>query len=314
MAITYINKTFPSSEGHCEITYAKWADDAAQPRGLLVIAHGMAEYIDRYDAFARFMAENGFAVYGEDHLGHGKTCPQGTKDEYRLRGHFGKKDGRYNLVEDMRKLCMIAREDYPGIPLILMGHSMGSFIARLFTMRYSKELDGAIFMGTAGTNPAAGPGTFLVNCIGSFKGETYYSPFIEKLLGSASNLPGAKTPFDWLNRIDAEVQNYINDKDCGFPFTISGYRELLKMMQEINAKGWAEGIRNELPILVISGEGDPIGAMGKGIREVCDALKAGGQTDVAIKLYPEARHEILLEQNKDEVFADIFDWSKKITS
>jgi alpha-beta hydrolase superfamily lysophospholipase len=304
MAIQSENKTFRSSEKNTDIVYTRWFDGGVKPKALLLIAHGMAEHVGRYDDFARFMVKKGYAVYGNDHLGHGKTAR--PED----RGWFGEKDGRLNVVEDMRTLLRTARGDFPGLKVLLLGHSMGSFIARLFCMRYSAEIDGAIFMGTSGRNPLSGFGVFLANLIALFRGERYVSPLYAKLTtGSYSaKYKHPKTGSDWLSTDEAEVRKFINDERCGFFFTISGYRELCKMLIEINRRGWAAGIRKDLPVLLISGTEDPVGAFGAGVREVYRRLKDAGIGNLTLTLYEGMRHEVLNEKDKQRVYNDLLVW------
>ncbi|MDR3284247.1 MAG: lysophospholipase [Treponema sp.] len=312
MSVKKENGTFVSSEKNTVIVYTRWYDDTASPKALLVIAHGMSEYIDRYDNFARFMVANGYAVYGNDHLGHGKTVVK-LED----RGYFAESDGRLHVMNDMRTLCGIAKKNFPGVKVVLMGHSMGSFIARLFCMNYSKEIDAAIFMGTSGKNPLSALALFLANVIARFKGEKHISPFYTKLVSGTNNqaYKNSKTGFDWLNTDEGEIKKYMSDELCGFPFTISGYRELAKMLIDINEPCWAANIKADLPVLVISGEGDPVGAFGKGVRETCQGLQDAGITDVTLKLYPGLRHEILNEPDKAQVYKDLLVWcdSKTVT-
>jgi len=161
MAVNKEQGKFISSDESTDIVYTKWTGNE-KPKAIFLIAHGMAEYIGRYDDFARFMARNGYAVYGNDHLGHGLTASDDSK-----LGFFADKDGRYLLVEDIKKLCGEAKRDYPDTPVILLGHSMGSFVARMFCQKYSDEIDAAIFMGTSGRNPAAGSaGGFFIRVFG----------------------------------------------------------------------------------------------------------------------------------------------------
>jgi Lysophospholipase len=176
MAIKVEYKDFLSSQKATNIVYTRWIDDKQKPRAILLIAHGMAEYIGRYDDFARYMVTKGYAVYGNDHLGHGKTAGQPES-----AGYFAPKDGRYHVVDDMRSLCQTARADFAGLPVVLLGHSMGSFVTRVFCARYSKDIDAAIIMGTSGRNPAAGAGIALVNIISLFKGEKHRSAFVDKI-------------------------------------------------------------------------------------------------------------------------------------
>ena len=307
MAIKMENKTFPSSDKSTGIVYTRWFDDGVKPKAILLIAHGMAEHVGRYDDFARFMVERGYAVYGNDHLGHGKTA----KPED--RGWFGEKDGRRNVVEDIRTLLRTAKGDFPGVRVLLLGHSMGSFLSRLFCMSYSAEIDGAIFMGTSGRNPLSGLGVLLANLLALFRGGRHRSPFFAKLSTGSYNarFRPSRTESDWLSTDEAEVQKVINDELCGFLFTVSGYRELCKMLVEINRKGWAAGIRKDLPVLLISGEEDPVGAFGAGVREVYRGLKAAGLGDLT--LYPGMRHEVLNEKDKQRAYDDLLAWCDERT-
>jgi alpha-beta hydrolase superfamily lysophospholipase len=307
MSVVCENGTFRSSEGNHDIVYTKWGDSYKKPRALFLIAHGMAEYIARYDHFASFMVENGYAVYGNDHLGHGKSAPNAED-----RGYFGAKDGRFYVVEDMLKLLAIAKKEHPGVPSIFLGHSMGSFVARLFCMKHSQEIDAAIFMGTSGPNKLTGTALPLLNCIALFLGERHYSPFFGKLTLGSNNkaIKKPKTGFDWLNTDEAEVQKYIADDLCGFTFTLSGYREICNMVMDINAKGWADGIRKDLPILLTSGREDPVGGLGEGVDAVYYALLDAGMERLEVNTYNGMRHEILNETQKETVYADILEWCK----
>jgi alpha-beta hydrolase superfamily lysophospholipase len=311
MSITYSNSTFLSSEGHTRIVYARWLNESEAPRLIFVIAHGMAEYIDRYDDFARFLAGKGFVVYGNDHLGHGKTSPRAED-----RGYFAETNGRYCLRDDMQKLVAIARKenekprDQPELPLVFMGHSMGSFIARFYCMSYSKDIDAAIFMGTSMRNPLGGIGAFLAGAGCILFGKKHHSPFFEKIVSGAyaAQIPQAKTPKDWLNSDEAEVAAYLADKNAGFMFTMEGYRELITMLNEINVKGWTSHIRKDLPILVTSGSDDPVGSKSKGVHRVYEDLRNAGIKDVTLKIYPGMRHEILHEPKHAEVYQNILTW------
>lgn len=309
MAVVKVRNQFLSSNKQTNIIYTKWFDDENKPKTILLIAHGMAEHIDRYDDFARYLVRHGYAVYGNDHLGHGKTVSNAGD-----LGYFDEKDGRYFVVDDMKSLCFIARAEYPGIPVILLGHSMGSLIARLFCMKYSNDIDAAIFMGTSGKNPATKAGIFLVNVISLLKGEHYASTFIDNMAFGGNNkkveTPASK--FDWLSHDKSVVQLYLDDEKCGYLFTLSGMRELFQMLGETTKKGWADHIRKELPILVISGSEDPVGNYGKGVQETFETLRGAGIENLAILLYDGMRHEVLNEIGKENVYEDILGWCDSV--
>jgi alpha-beta hydrolase superfamily lysophospholipase len=236
-------------------------------------------------------------------LGHGKSAPEAGQ-----RGFFAEKDGRLRILEDMHQLFLLGKEAYPKVPHFLMGHSMGSFLSRLYCARYRDDFDGAIFMGTAGPNPMAGMGLSLARLINAFKGKRGVSKLITNLIASQNNYPDSRTAFDWLNSDPREVDIYMADKDCGFPFTNSAYCELLQMMMDINKAATPAAYRQDLPILLISGEADTVGAMGRGVRQVHELFKAQGLSQVELKLYPGLRHEILKEPSREAVYADIHRW------
>lgn len=305
MAVKVTSGTYASKDGKNTIVYTKWADDAAAPKAVLQLVHGMAEYIDRYDAFARYMVSCGYAVYGNDHLGHGRTAASAED-----LGYFAKKDGWKLLVEDVHTLTGIAKSENPGCKLVLLGHSMGSMVVRSYAQSYSADIDALIVMGTSGKNPASGAGRALVNIISLFKGERFRSNFMNNLGFGAycKAIENPRTPFDWLSVNEANVDKYIKDDKCGFVFTLSGFRDLFGLLDSISSKSWGDGIRKELPILLVSGEQDPVGSYGKGVREVYDHLRAQGLADVTLKLYPGLRHEILNEDSRQEVYKDLADW------
>lgn len=298
---------FPSSAQGREIVYTRWINGKNKPAFILLIAHGMAEYIGRYNGFARFIAQHGGAVYGNDHLAHGATA--GNLDN---AGHL-EKDWRHYLVEDMRALGDVARKEFPGLPVILLGHSMGSFVARAFCGRYPQEIDGAIIMGTSGRNPASAAGIALVNLLTLFKGKRHRSAFIDHMAfgGYTKKYTNPKTAFDWLNNDEAAVQAYIDDPYCGYLFTLSGYRELFKLLAEATGKGWTRGVRVDLPILIVSGAEDPVGGFGDGVRQTFEDLHAAGLERLAIILYDGMRHEILNEPGRQDVYDDILEWCRE---
>lgn len=308
MPIDVKSGKFLSADGKTDVSYKAWRNSEKAPLAILQITHGMAEYIMRYDDFARYMVKNGFVVFGNDHLGHGDTA---KTDEQ--MGFFAEKNGYSILAEDVHTLTGIAKKQYPTLPIILLGHSMGSFVARLYASRFSRDINGAIFMGTSGANPVGGIGIFLVNVISLFKGERHKSPFIDNLAFGSYNkkYDDVKTPFDWLSTERSNVTKYINDPKCGYLFTLSGYRDLMKVLGAVSKKSWAEKIRNDLPMLVISGSEDPVGDFSKGPKEVFDKLKESGKENVELKLVEGKRHEILNEDNKADTYAFLLDWCKK---
>jgi len=283
-----------------------WVPEA--PRAAIQIAHGMAEHGRRYADFAGAMAREGIAVYVADHAGHGKTV---ASDKY---GFFYAQNGWRQAVDDMHAVRASVTERHPGVPLVLLGHSMGSLMARSYITRYGEGLSGVILSGTGGPNPLLPVGKLLA-AVEKRRLPAYQpSQLINKLVFGAYSKPFAptRTPFDWLSRDAAQVDAYMADPACGFAFTATGYQDVFAGLSEIQAKGWAARVPADLPVLIISGERDPVGGMGKGVRWVEKALRDAGVGDVTCTLYPEARHELLNETNRDEVYADLLDWVSRV--
>lgn len=301
---------FPSVSGLCDIHAASFLpEDKDSVKAVIQIAHGMAEHLERYEAFADVLCGNGFAVYISDHLGHGAS----VKNDEEL-GYFGEKNGWLNFVGDCRKLMEIAKSEFPGKPYIFFGHSMGSFVSRAFSAKYANELAGAVFCGTAGPNPAAGAGIVIANLIAKVKGSHYRSKLIDKIaFGSYNKKTRGRTAFDWLSRDDFQVDKYIADKYCGFLFTTYGYRDMFSLLSSVSSKEWFEGFSKELPVLFLAGGEDPVGAYGEGVKKVHDMLAEAGKKNMTVKIYDGARHEILNEAACfDTVCADMVEWAKGI--
>ncbi len=291
--MSYVKKefTFKSVSGLADIHCASYKPENCEVKAVLQIAHGMAEHLERYEAFADVLCENGIAVYTNDHLGHGSSVS--AKSEL---GYFGEKDGWKHFVEDCHELTKIAKAENPGKPYIFFGHSMGSFVARAYCIKYADEINGVVYCGTAGPNPAAGAGKVVANLIIKLKGDHYKSKLIDKMaFGTYNSKFEKRTAFDWLSRDNFQVDKYVADEFCGFLFTAAGYRDLFSLLAYVSSKEWFEGLSKELPVLIISGAMDPVSNYSKGIDQVCDGLKAAGKTNVKKILYSDARHEILNE-------------------
>jgi len=280
------------------------ATDKSKIRAIFQIAHGMAEHGDRYDDFAIYLAEQGFAVYIIDHAGHGKSC---SPDDW---GYFGERDGWSGVVSDSKLLTDIARNENPGLPVILFGHSMGSFIARIYAERYGTDLAGAIFCGTSGANPVAGIGIAFAGLIAKLRGSHYRSPLLDTMAFGAYNkrIENVRTKFDWLSVNYENVDTYMADQACGFLFTAAGFKDVSTLLSKANSPQWYNNLPKELPILLIAGEEDPVGLYGKGVRQVEQLLRERGQINVECKLYSGLRHEIHNEDCKQNVYADVLAW------
>ena len=300
--------SFSSSEGSQTISYARWVgSDAIQ--GIMLIAHGMAEYIDRYDAFAEFFTERGWAVYGNDHLGHGMSAL--TEQDL---GYFADKGGADLVVRDIYTLYETALKEFPGRPVVLLGHSMGSFVARVFCNEYPDALNGAIFMGSGGRNPALAPGRAIAGIAKFILGGHSRSRFIDSLAFGAYNkkYENPKTTFDWLNTDGDKVMQYMDDPLCGYLFTLSGFCDLFTLTSRATRKGWTSNIPVDLPVLIVSGSEDPVGNFGKGVREIYSDLHQRGVTSLSMILYDGMRHEILNEPDCQRVRDDILEWCDQI--
>ena len=296
--------TFLSTDGKTQLHGMRWEPEGRSVRAVLQICHGVAEHIARYDAFARYLNELGIAVVGHDHLGHGGSLPEGGTPVY-----FGEGNTWHTVVDDIYVLHQRIRLWYPDVPLCIMGHSMGSFIARNYTAKYN-DVQAAIFCGTSGKNPAAPIAIKLASFVGKSRGSRHKSEFINNLAFGNYNkkFDNVKTEFDWLTRDENEVQKYIDDKYCGFLFSAAGYKDLFSVLNSVSGKDWYEQLSTDIPVLVVSGSMDPVGDYSKGVTQVAEDLKATGH-DVTLKLFDGDRHEILNETNRDEVEDYIAAWA-----
>ena len=298
MEILQKEKRFPSAAGNCEIRCRYWIPE--EIRGAVQLTHGMAEHIDRYQEFAMFLARNGFLVYGHDQAGHGKSIPKEG-----IPGFFREADGWSALVEDMRRFFLQVKEGYPAIPFVLFGHSMGSFLARTYASRYPDDFDAFVFCGTAGRKPILWTDRLAVNReIRKTGGKTPSEKLAKRMFGGFNNrIRSPRTPFDWLSANERNVDAYVEDPLCGFPFTACAVRDLLDGLGEISGREWPGKVPAK-PILLVAGQEDPVGRYGKGPERVCSALEKTGHT-VDLKLYPGMRHEILQEDGREDVYRDV---------
>lgn len=276
------------------------------PKAVIQIVHGMAEHIDRYDDFARYLVSRGFVVCAEDHVGHGGTAT--GPDDY---GHIPLKGGKRIVIGDVHALHRMVARTFPDVPYVMYGHSMGSFITRAYIARYGNELSACVLSGT-GNVPAAMSkfGNGLARFLASISGETHRSKFIDNMGAGAygKKIPNARTPLDWLSTDESVVDAYIADDKCGFMFTVGGYATLLDLTAEVVTPECAEKVPPELPVLLVAGDGDPVGDMGKGVKAAAQLLRDAGVQTVDCKIYAGMRHEIHNEKGKDEVYNDVATW------
>lgn len=288
-----------SATGLCKLNVMIWKPEGA-PEAVMQIVHGMAEHIDRYDEMAKYLASEGILVVGADIASHGKS-----REESGTKGYFGEENGWTALVEDIRSIYRAVKKEYPSIPYVLFGHSMGSFLARTYASRCGEDMDGFIFCGTAGKNSAIPIAKLIAKSEIKKHGSKAPSERLNDISFGTYNkaFRPNRTDFDWLSKNTENVDRYVADDECGYVFTAAAFRDLFDGLTEINAREWPSRVPNK-PILVIAGENDPVGSMGKGPKRVAAALSETGH-DVIFKLYDDMRHEICNETGKEAVWKDI---------
>lgn len=302
---TFKDFYFNSSTGKNKI-HARMCVPDAEPRAIVQIIHGIAEYIDRYDEFMSFLADNGIIAVGTDHLGHGKSI-----ESEEQTGFFAYDNGWDYAVRDEEVLRLAVHENYPELPIIVFGHSMGSFMARTLLIRYPDAFNAAIISGTGNQGAAlVNGGLFMGNLVTGLKGAHHYSKFLNNLaFGSYNKIyDNPKTEYDWLSRDEANVQKYIDDPLCGFIPSCSLFRDMMAGVKFITNKKNLTAMNKDMPVYFMSGDMDPVGECGKGVQKAYNNFLEAGMKDVSIKLYPGGRHEMLNEINKDEVYTDILAW------
>ena len=278
---------------------------AARPRGIIVIAHGMAEHASRYARFAASAVEEGYAVLAGDHRGHGATAAPGGF------GFVAEQDGWDTVVADMSTVMDAARRAWPDVPVFLMGHSWGSFLARDLAARRGGDLAGLILLGTgSGVGALTRPATAICAGESRLRGPRHPSRLLNALAFGPYQRHFApnRTEADWISRDAKEVDRYVADPWCGFVCTSSFFRDLVAGQGAVNTASHAAAVPAELPMLLASGDRDPVGAMGRGVQRAATLYRRAGVREVSVLLYPGGRHELLNETNRDQVTGDILTW------
>ncbi|MBQ1311332.1 MAG: alpha/beta hydrolase [Blautia sp.] len=295
---------YPSADGRTKIHAIRW-DPEQKPAGIVQIIHGMIEFIDRYDAFAKYLAEHGFLAVGEDHLGHGESV---VSDAY--HGYFGK-DGNAWMIKDIHHLREMMQEEFPDTPYLILGHSMGSFLALQYITeedaRFAEGLGGAAILGTGWQPPAAlAAGKLLAKAMGTDKVGTA-SPLLEKIaMGSyLKRIPHPRTVSDWLTKDTEIVDQFRKNPWNTFHFTPNAFYHMFSGMQKAHDLRRMKKLPEGLPLLFASGEEDPVGGWGKGVRKAFRVYAENTKCKVDLLLYPGCRHEILNETERKEVFRDL---------
>lgn len=298
---SYEESTFLSTTGD-KLSKLIWRPDGT-PKGVVQLAHGMAEHILRYNGMAQALNDAGFAVVGNNHLGHGETAV--------IQGYFAKKGGWDVLLNDMHKVRQDTEKEYPGLPYFLLGHSAGSFLVRCYLFEHSQGLRGTVLTGTGSfSRTEIRLGLLLSRILILWGMGRRPAILVDTLAFSANNKPflPAQTPFDWLSRDQEQVQAYAHDPMCGFPFTAKGYHDMFTGMKRMADLNSMKAMDKGLAVLFLSGSRDPVGKNGAGMQRVADAFRDAGMKDITVKLYPEARHEVFNEVNRQEVYDDLLSW------
>ena len=297
--------TFLSADGKTPIHAVEWLPDGPV-RAVLQISHGVAEYILRYEPFAAYLTERGFAVVGHDHLGHGASVAEGAP-----RLYFGPKGSWDWVVEDLYTRRCLAGKRFPGVPYFLLGHSMGSFLARTYLIRYPGTVKAAILMGTGWQSGATLTGGLALAGALKRKNPAATNDMVTSLAFGAYNktFKPNRTAYDWLSVDEENVDAYIADPLCGHDATVGLFYEMLKGIRFNQRFSHLDKMDGKIPILLISGQDDPVGGMGSGVRQTYNEFKRSGVTDCTLKLYPGLRHELLNEKaQRPMIYQDIWNW------
>lgn len=296
---------FKSSNGVNNVACYLYVPAQTAPKAVVQISHGMCEYLARYEDFISFLCGRGFIVCGNDHIGHGASV--NTPDEL---GFFAENNGWRCLVKDVVTLSRCIQERYPDLPYFLLGHSMGSLIARTVIAKYSEIYDGALILGTLSLDFGADACLAMVEATAKLKGSHYRSKMLDKMMFGMSNIKieEPQTEYDWICTDMDVVTRYAEDPNCTFIFTARAMYDLIMLVKYVSKRDWAEKISTNLPVYIAGGAEDPVGRYGKCLKEIFERLLKADMTDVELKIYEGMRHEILNEVNKAEVYDDILGW------
>lgn len=290
--------------GAGKIHACRWMPEG-EPKGILQIVHGIAEFKERYEIFAQYLNTLGYIVVAEDHMGHGQSIALGS-----IQGYF--RGGWFCGVEDTYRLLKDTMTEFPNLPYILFGHSMGSFMARTILAKYPDSgIAGAIICGTGWQPHFALPALIkIVEGICKKNGEDNPSQQLQDMIfgGYNKKIPNPRTPSDWLTRDNKVVDDYVAHPLCGFVPACGLLRDMMKGIYYVQQPENLANMKKHLPVLFIAGTEDPVGPYGKGVEKAAKAFRKAGMVNVSLILYPDCRHEILNEQNKEEIFDDIRNW------
>lgn len=305
MNIKCTQNIYKSANSVSNVTYYILVPEEVEIRGIVQISHGMCEYFSRYTTFAKYLCSLGFIVCGNDHIGHGASVSRPSE-----LGFFAARDGWKYLVDDVKQLTDLMQRRYPQLPYFLLGHSMGSLVARLYLTDYGEKLAGCILTGTVGPNAAAISAAHLADSIARTRGMTYRSGFLSDLVFKGYNrkIKDPHSVFDWLSRDESVVSLYQSDEKCNFVFTATGFRDLFTLIAKANASHTFRHTPRALPLLFLAGDKDPVGKYGEGVRRVVNLYRGAGVKNIEVIFYKDARHEVLNELGRLDAFADISRW------
>ena len=299
---------FPSADGRSTIRALVWWPALAagtRARGVVQVIHGMAEHVERYDALARLFASRGFVVCGDDHAGHGASC---DPDGY---GCLPARGGAEALVADEHTLRRLVTERMGSdAPYLLLGHSLGSYIARVYLAEHGEGLSGVVLSGT-GTLPVAvsWAGHALARLICAVRGEKYRSKLLDGMgVGAYARAVPGPSGCEWLSHNEKNVATYVADPRCGFMFSAGGYAAVTKLTARACSLAWARRAPHDVPLLFVSGAEDPVGDNGRGVRAAAELARRAGQKHVDVHIYEGMRHEIFNEDDGGRVMADVLSW------
>ena len=275
-------------------------------RGLVQIHHGMAEHGARYAQLAEALVERGLVAWAPDHRGHGKSVPAGAEP-----GHFGDTGGWDHAVADLVQLNRRFQDEHPGLPVFVIGHSMGSFLTMQFLMEHGQHLAGAVLTGSNGApGPLRHVGAVVARMEERRLGPLGKSALIDRMSFGAFNqgIENPRTDFDWLSRDPVQVDAYVADARCGFPLTTRAWRQFLHALRLIHRDDHIARLPRGVPMLVLSGDADPVGEHGRGVERLVRAWEERGLWNVELRLVPGARHEVFNETDREETIGFVADW------
>lgn len=307
--------TLKMDDGY-ELCLNRWQPDSDDDiKGVIQLHHGLAEHSLRYDRFGSVLAENGYVLNAYDMRGHGRTAELAEKNKNGMFGKLADKKGFDRAVLDLKAVTENLKQDFPGKKTILMGHSFGSFVSQGFIEEFGNMIDGCILCGTAGPRPALiAMGSFAAHLITFFTGKNRCLPLLENLSFGSYNerINPIRTKCDWLSKNELNVDMYMMDNWCGFPLTNSFYCSMTEGLSKIHKARNMKKIPVNLPVYFIYGGDDPVGSYGKTIKDLFNIYKSNGMEKLDLKEYPGDRHEILNEDDKEQVENDIIAWIEKI--